>query len=229
MGASLATRLESLLHELKHHPVNTNQFFETFKDQYLRQDQLRTFLRQYHYFCKRFVKLLEGLLYRTPLDQVEMRIELVKTLHSELGSGSLERAHITLLNRFANALGLTETELEQTIPIPEVQAYMEVLHHLFTEEDYLTALGAEMAVEVTASSEFHYLYPGVKKYPSFCEKDIEFFYLHSKEEECHGTWLIQAVHKTAHSAEDHEKVAAGARATVKAWHEFWQGLYREMF
>jgi len=44
--------LDGLVHELKNHPVNTNAFFQAFKDQYLSRRQLQLFLRQYHYFCK---------------------------------------------------------------------------------------------------------------------------------------------------------------------------------
>ena len=221
--------LESLVAELEQHPVNSNVFFQAFRDQYVQRGQLELFLKQYRYFCKHFVKLLEGLLYKTPVDHVGMRIELVKTLHSELGSGRSERAHIRLLDRFANALGLTEAELDRTRPIAEVETYMQVLHRLFIESDYLVALGAELAVEKTAVSEFKYLYPGLKKYECFQEGDLEFFTLHLKEEECHGAWLIEAVQNTVRTSSDLENVAAGARETADAWHGFWLGLHREIF
>src|SRR6266852_3138540 len=97
-------KLDALVQELKAHPVNTNAFFQAFKDQRLSRTQLRTFLRQYHYFCKHFVKVLEGLLYKTPVDALEMRVELAKTLHSELGNGRAEQAHIRVLERFATAV-----------------------------------------------------------------------------------------------------------------------------
>ena len=99
--------LDALVQELKDHPVNTNVFFQAFKDQYLSRRQLQTFLRQYHYFCKHFVKVLEGLLYKTPVGALEMRVELAKTLHSELGNGCAEQAHSRLLERFAAAVGLS--------------------------------------------------------------------------------------------------------------------------
>ncbi len=229
MDAACAPFLASLVSELEQHPVNCNVFFQAFKDQYVRREQLELFLKQYRYFCKHFVKLLEGLLYKTPVDQVEMRIELVKTLHSELGSGQIERAHIRLLDRFARALGVTETELDRTRPIPEVETYMQVLHRLFIESDYLVALGAELAVEKTAAAEFKYLYPGLKKYKLFHEEDLEFFMLHLKEEECHGNWLMDAVQSTARRPGDQAKVAAGARETADAWHAFWLGFHREVF
>ena len=221
--------LQSLVSFLDEHPVNTNAFFRAFEAEYLTPDQLRVFLRHYHYFCKHFVKLLEGLLFNTPLEQVEMRIELVKTLHSELGNGHLDQAHITLLNRFAQALGLTPSDLDATTPLPEIQRYMQLLHRLFIESDYLVALGAETAVEVTAASEFKYLYPGLRKYSYFQDNDLIFFKLHLQEELSHGQWLLEAVEKTAQSPEDRAKVLAAARETADAWHAFWRGLYREVF
>ena len=105
--------VDSLVGELTRHPVNTNRFFRTFLSQRLTKSQLQEWLGQYHYFCKQFVKVLEGLLSRTPVDELEMRVQLVKTLHSELGSGRSEHAHIRLLERFAAAAGLNETDLQR--------------------------------------------------------------------------------------------------------------------
>ncbi len=221
--------LSSLIDELATHPVNTNVFFERFRAQRLSQTQLRLFLRQYHYFCKHFVKLLEGLLFRTPLDRLEMRIELTKTLFSELGNGDPEQAHITLLNHTARAVGLDEQELHRTVPISGVRTYLDRLHHLFIDSDYLTALGAEMAVEITAEAEFRYLYPGLKEYAAFREEDLRFFRLHLAEEVCHGTWLIDAVQHTATSEGDLATVASGAREAADAWHRFWLALHQNVF
>jgi pyrroloquinoline quinone (PQQ) biosynthesis protein C len=92
--------LSQLMEELVSHPVNRHRFFLRFQAEYLSRRQLQAFFRQYHYFCKHFVKVLEALLYATPINEVEMRVELIKTLHSELGSGSYERAHVKLLERF---------------------------------------------------------------------------------------------------------------------------------
>ncbi len=221
--------LTSLAEELEGHPVISNIFFETFRARRLSHAQLQTFLRQYRYFCKHFVKLLEGLLFRAPVDEIEMRVELVKTLHSELGSGDPEQAHITLLDRFARSLGLDEDELDRTDPIPSVTSYLATLRHLFLETDYLTALGAELSVEITAAAEFRYLYPGLQQYGWFREEDLAFFRLHLAEEVCHATWLLDAVERTARSDADIERVASGARQVAEAWHQFWVGLYEHVF
>ena len=74
--------VDALVDELTQHPVNNNRFFQTFLSQRLDKNQLQEWLGQYHYFCKQFVKVLEGLLSRTPVDELEMRVQLVKTLHS---------------------------------------------------------------------------------------------------------------------------------------------------
>ncbi len=221
--------LPSLVEELHAHRVNTNLFFQKFSALDLNDVQLKVFVSQYHYFCRHFVKLLEGLLYRTPIGQLDMRIELTKTLYSELGSGNPEAAHISLLNSFARTLGLDEATLNRTVPIPSVQSYLTTLHSLFIDSDYLTALGAEMAVELTAASEFHYLYAGLTRTGRFSERDLVFFRLHMEEEVCHGSWLVDAVARTATSAADYAHVVRGARHTADAWHEFWLGLDQHVF
>ncbi len=221
--------LNQLMEELTAHPVNHHPFFVRFQAEYLSRRQLQAFFRQYHYFCKHFVKVLEGLLYATPIDEVEMRVELIKTLHSELGSGSCEQAHVRQLERFGNKLDLRESDLKRTRPIPEVKTYLQTLHGLFSETDYLVALGAELAVETTAISEFRYFAPGLYKYSNFTPEDLIFFELHLQEEQHHSDWLRDAVRRTATTPGQLARVAAGARQTADSWHEFWNGMYREVF
>ena len=216
--------VESLVEELKAHRVNSNQFFMDFRDRFLTTDQLRNFIKQYHFFCFQFVKRLEGLLFHTPLEELNMRIELTKTLYSELGGGVTEKTHIRHLERFAQTLGLRVSDLRQTKPIPPVKQYLEVLDRFFLQSDFLKALGAELAVETTAISEFRYFLPGLQKYPQFSAKDLIFFSMHLQEEAHHSDWLTDAVRKTATSLQDLEHVAIGARETADAWHEFWIGI-----
>jgi pyrroloquinoline quinone (PQQ) biosynthesis protein C len=225
----LPVSIDSLIEELQSHPVNSNEFFLIFKARQLSPRQLRVFIRQYHYFCFQFVKVLEGLLYHTPIAQVEMRTELAKTLYSELGSGSPEHVHIRQLERFANTIGLRPRDLEDTVPIPEVTMYLETLRRLFLGSTHLTALGAELAVETTAVSEFQYFFPGLQQYGHFNRGDLAFFELHLAEEEVHGQWLINAVRNTAKSDEDMNEVTSGAREAADAWLEFWDGMYRAVF
>lgn len=221
--------LTSLVRELAHHPVNHNEFFRRVRDERLTRPRLQRFVRQYQYFCKHFVKVLEGLLYRTPLDQLDMRVELTRTLYSELGNGDPAQAHLTLLNRFAARLDLDDAALQRTGPLPCVRDYLRTLHELFLDSDYLTALGAALAVELTAASEFRSLYPALQRYPWFREEDLAFFRLHVEEEVSHGDWLTDAVARTARSADDYERVGGGARRTADAWHAFWLGLSDEVF
>ena len=225
----LPVDVESLIDELQTHPVNSNEFFCAFKVRQLNPRQLRVFIRQYHYFCFQFVKVLEGLLYHTPIQEVAMRTELAKTLYSELGSGSPEHVHIRQLERFAYSIGLTPKDLEDTEPIPEVTMYLDTLRRLFLRSSHLTALGAELAVETTAVSEFQYFFTGLQQYGQFNRRDLAFFELHVAEEEVHGQWLIDAVRKTAKSDEDLFEVAGGAREVADAWLEFWDGMYRAVF
>ena len=104
-----------------------------------------------------------------------------------------------------------------------------MLHRLFIEADYLTALGAELAVEVTAAAEFRYFYPGLLRYDQFSADDLVFFELHLEAEDDHGLWLADAVRKTAQSSADLNRVATGARTAVQAWQSFWEGIYRGVF
>ncbi len=221
--------VESLVVELQAHPVTTNEFFRTFRARQLQPRQLRAFVRQYHYFCFHFVKVLEGLLYHTPIHETEMRTELAKTLYSELGSGSPAHVHIRQLERFAYAIGLQPQDVQHTIPIPAVTTYLDTLRRLFFHSGHVTALGAALAVETTAASEFKYFVPGLEQYEQFHPGELEFFTLHLAEEQHHRNLLVEAVRKTARSEDDLHRVAEGAREAADAWLEFWAGMYRMVF
>ena len=166
------------------------------------------------------MKLLEGLLFHTPLEELEMRVELTKTLYSELGSGSATHAHIRHLERFAEAAGIRQDDFRSTQPIPENQRYLDILRHLFLEAEYLEALGAELAVETTAISEFTYFLPGLKKYSRFSNQDLTFFSMHLEEEVAHSDWLTKAVQNTAKTPQELERVTFGARTAADGWNEF---------
>lgn len=228
MSPASPPSIQALVEELARHPVNDNRFFRAFAAGPLTQGQLQAFLRQYQYFCHHFVKVLEGLLYATPLDEIEMRTRLIQTLHSEAGEGRADRAHITLLNRFAKAAGLSEHDLVRTVPLPEVTAYLSLLHRLFTRSGHLVALGSELAVELTAGSEFRYFLPGLIDHYRFTSQDIEFFDLHVREEACHGEWLREAAERTVRTERDLVLLAAGARETADGWLSFWEAVYREV-
>ena len=106
-----------------------------------------------------------------------MRTELAKTLFSELGSGSPDRVHIRQLERFASSIGLQPQELHCTVPIPDVTTYLDTLRRLFLDSGHLTALGAALAVETTAASEFEYFVPGLEQYERFRAQGVGIFHV----------------------------------------------------
>ncbi|MBI2665235.1 iron-containing redox enzyme family protein [Candidatus Woesearchaeota archaeon] len=153
-----------LVKKLREAPVNRTPFYYKFRDRNLTDQQLRRFAVQYFWFCKNFIKVLVGLVYNTPDSQEDVRLELVKTLYSELGYGQKENIHLNLLRKFTTALNISDQELEEVEPISEVDQYIRELGDIFLKADYREAIGAELGVEITAAPEFTFLYPGIKKY-----------------------------------------------------------------
>lgn len=221
--------LFSVTKELEALPVNNNSFYRRFKEERLTDEQLVRFAKQYFWFCKNFIPVLAGLIYNTPVNEEGIRLELVKTLYSELGYGKEKEVHLNLLRRFTTALGISEEELKAVEPIPEVKQYIEELDALFARGDFRVGLGAEFGVEITAGLEFSYLCPGVLKYSQFSKDQVYFFTFHLIEEQNHGDWLSEAVSKLATTPQDEEKIRAGALKAAELWDEFWKGMEREVF
>ncbi len=216
---------DNLSQELETLPVYNNKFFTTFKTEYLTEVQMKKFAGQYFWFCQNFITALIGLIYNTPPTEA-VRMELLKTLWSEMGYGKDEAIHLNLLRQFTTRLGLSEHDLQQVTPIPEIKNYIDYLGTIFLTGDYREAIGAEFGVETTAADEFTYLYPGIKKYENFSAADIHFFAFHLIEEQQHGSWLAEAVEKIARTPEDEVFIRKGALEAGKLWGEFWEGMYR---
>ena len=221
--------IEKLTEEMKAAPVNRNGFFIRFKNETLNPEQLKRFAGQYFWFCKNFIRVLVGLIYNTPAEEDDMRLELVKTLYSELGYGKKDDIHLNLLRKFTKALDFTDEDLQKIKPIPEVRNYIEQLGSTFLKTDFREALGAEFAVEITALPEFTYLYPGIRKYVNLSDQDIIFFKFHLAEEELHGEWLTEAVLRIVKTEEDKALIRKGAVKAAQLWGEFWEGMYRYVF
>jgi len=218
-----------LRNEIENAPVNRNKFYAAFRDRTLTEGQMKKFIGQYFWFCKTFIRTLAGLVANTPDEQEDVRLELVKTLHSELGYGKKQAIHLNQLRKFTKKLGLSEEYLNQVKLIPEVKNYIEDLRNLFGVSDFRESIGAEFGVEVTAYPEFTYLYPGLKKYKEFTDDDINFFKLHLVEEKLHGDWMTDAITNLGASGQDRELIRSGALKTIKSWGKFWDGMYRFVF
>ena len=221
--------LEELTKKLREAPVNRTPFYYKFRDRNLSEEQLRRFAEQYFWFCKNFIRVLIGLIYNTPDSKENVRLELVKTLYSELGYGKKQGIHLNLLRKFTTALNLSEQELSEVQPTPEVEQYIQELGSIFLKADYREAIGAEFGVEITAAPEFTFLYPGVKKYSRFAAEDIIFFKFHLAEEELHGDWLTEAVAKIAETDEDRRLIERGALRAAELWNQFWIGMDQYVF
>lgn len=222
------TQIDQLVDQLESSPVNSNPFFVRFKTEKLSQEQLVKFSKQYFWFCQNFITALCGLIYNTPVELEDTKLELIKTLYSEMGYGKKQGVHLNLLRNFTSALGISEEDLKSVQPIPEVKGFIEKLTDLFANRDYRESIGGEFAIEVIAAPEFTYLYPGIQQY-DFSPEEIIFFKFHLAEEELHGDWLTEAVRQMVKTQEDFDLVKVGAQQAEQLWADMWDGIYREVF
>lgn len=218
-----------LRNEIENASVNRNRFYTAFRDRVLTEGQMKKFIGQYFWFCKTFIRTLAGLVANTPDEQEDVRLELVKTLSSELGYGNKQAIHLNQLRKFTKKLGLSEDYLGQVELIPEVKNYIKDLRYLFGDADFRESIGAEFGVEVTAYPEFTYLYPGLKKYKEFADDDINFFKLHLVEEKLHGDWMTEAITNLGTTEQDRELIRSGALKAIASWGKFWDGMYEYVF
>lgn len=223
--------VDDLIASLRALPVNCNRFYVRFRAGGLSFEQLRTFAGPYYWMCIQYEgRLLPGLIARVPIAEDAIRLELVRTLYSELGACDPHRVHAALFAKFMRAIGCTDAAIADAAPISAVAAYVEQLDDVFRRGSFTTALGAALGVEVTSATEFEYLTPGALTYrPTLGDDALEYFTLHAIEEEHHSDWLAAAARAAARSPTDILELREGAMLAARLWTDFWEDMYTHVF
>ena len=208
-------------------PVDENRFYESFRGRNLSKAELQFLADQYFYYIRTFPQILAGLSHR--VDSEAVRVELAKTIVSELGEGHPGKKHFELFQKVMKPLGVQFPDYRTVEHIPEAESLVAGLRQIFLKDSPVTAVGGHYTIEKVGLGMIHNLYEGFRRYPEITVEDMEYFHLHLYLEADHVDWIMEAVRQYADDPANHPELEDGAARVAKLLADFWEGLYQNIF
>ncbi|MDJ0600333.1 MAG: iron-containing redox enzyme family protein [Crocosphaera sp.] len=193
-------------------------------------DALKQICRQYRYFTGDYPNNLAILISKLP--QGNFKSILGEILNEELGEGNTSKSHLKLYDRFLFSLGMTEDELEASIPI-ENQKILEQTQQLIAKNSASYGIGmVGMGAECLCQIYLSVMYEFMIKNPCFQERkqslDLEFWDFHAGEADIeHRQKVQQLINETI--GEDPsclQELSAGYFQAKANWDLFWENNYK---
>lgn len=225
----------------RQHRALNNPFYDKWTKRQLSFDEAEVFLVNYCAWIETVTEHIARVFLATA--DLEARCETIKNLYSEMGCGNPEKAHITLLRKFAVAL-LTELggkpyQLPETSRSPLLQpstrTLIESQSRLFGNASPQIAAGALLAQEWQAFTMLVQLYDGARLYiptwkdPEDFHDAAEYFYIHIGEaEKEHKIQSVKSASQDVHSEADLVALREGHADFLDVLADFWQGISSRM-
>jgi pyrroloquinoline quinone (PQQ) biosynthesis protein C len=192
-------------------------------DQRVSIAQVGQFAEQYSYYCDAFPRMLALAAGNVPDDAT--RMNLVKNLWEEHGSGDLTRSHRALFSRFRAALPLsnfgplkrTEAFISEGLLICRGASHLESLAYL--------GPGAEMFT----STQYERLLSGLEKFDIFNSTDLDFWRVHIECDDHHFEEMAEALNGLIRTDADKILVLNSSVRAAKTELAFWDGVFEECF
>lgn len=218
----LQVELRPGIEEILSHP-----FLAKLREGSLSREGLQFFVEQYHVYNSYFPRLLGALAANITDDATRMPI--VENLWEEHGSGVMENSHRVLFERFAEAVGVTRSDLAEVEPLSTTAICCEHLLDTCLDDDFITSLGVlGPGTEYFTNDEYLLIVEGLRKYDFLSEKDIEFWNVHITLDEDHYSDMVSAIVPWCQSAENRHKIKVGARKAIDLEILFWDGLWEHI-
>lgn len=187
-------------------------------------DLLRFMTLQGYQLTKHFLEYIETLYHHCPRGVHKRRL-LLNMYEEETGRFSKTDNHVTLMENFIRAIGISEQERDAALALPKTQALIDFRMALVRDRRrfHMGAAAVMIAsegqnLESTAGEARHDLLPRVY---NLKEEDLLFFSVHQKEDEGHVREGISLVASLCTSA----KMQSEALDTVRRTCDLFYGMY----
>lgn len=207
------------------HSACNNDFFYSISKKKMNPNQVRAFAPDYFFWVKSFPGILAGLIYN--INDTETQFYLSQILFSELGSGFKDKMHFKLLADTFKAVGLSDIQINTGPQYQETKDLVNGMHGLYSNKDFLLAMGAQYALEKQAFPMIENLYKGFKNFTNLSKEDFEYFELHLTEEPEHLKFMQDGIVRLAVNRDDIERTLTGASKCLDLIANFWERQFIE--
>ena len=216
------TFLAELRAEVQAHPAVAHSLLGRCRIDPRDRTDFRIFSGQHYPLVGTFTRYLELLLISAPSSTE--KCWLAKVLVDEYGERSAHEDHAAHYRRFMRACGWAEGAWEDAPLHPSTPAFLREHLSLCADEDFLIGLGAVgPGHEWAIPTMFERIIEGLQR-AGFAPEEIEYFTLHTQQDQDHGAWLEEALLTMAGASEAQERIRAGCRRSLAAREALWWGI-----
>lgn len=189
-----------------------------------RRKVIQLFCQQYFYFSTRQVIAFSGILRVIDPFNREALAELADVLHEELGRGNAQRVHSVLLERFAQAAGLSPADLriDKQAILPGVRGYVDELTTAFSSS-LPRALAAYVFLETSAVETYGPL-TQLFETCEYGEEELEFFRLHATVEVEHAETASRLMDSHVLNPRERSEANDQTGRLADCWNAFWSDI-----
>lgn len=218
----LREQLQTVINEkhLLKHP-----FYIAWTEGKLTRTHLKHYALQYFQNVLAFPTYLSAVHFNTPHfdGSIAVRQEILENL---IGEEQGENNHPALWRNFAAAIGATDAELANTIPLKTTAGLIETFRQLCLNSPFYAGLAALYAYESQIPQIAAVKVDGLKQFYGMTNPaDYKFFTVHQEADVWHTEVELQLIEQYADSPEKQAQVlAVAAQAADALWH-FLDGVY----
>lgn len=217
--------------------ANVSTFYDHLIAKQLPREGVQQWIKQWYYDSRTYPSVIAQLTANMSYC-MEGRQFMGTNLAEELGEFDPAKEHPTLVRRLAQALGVTEDEIEFAEPFPETMLYVEYRMHLARDFHWLEALAAgSYAIELTIPGRFTKIANALREQFGLRDEDLEVFHIHAGDDELeqdyggdiyHAMEAGNLIKKYATTADMQQRVRTAVWRSIEARKVYQWGLYREI-
>lgn len=205
--------------------TNEAMLWSRMPDERLTPGAAKNFVKQFGLFTRHSRQCWANVVGNTPILEVR-RFVVEENLWEE--EANAETAHYTLMVRMGKALGLSEPDVDNAVPLPTTQVAFLAWEALTKNRRWLEGLAAKMTLERLNQKELGNL-SAVEagrwmRRLNLSEADVEFWTLHAEVDQIHGDGTLDLILQHASSSEQLQECLAAAEASLAAFKIFLDGI-----
>ena len=219
MEKNFIDKIDNLIE--KHHLLN-HSFYKAWNAGELSKETIREYAAQYFQHVSSFPRYLSAI--HSNCDDIETRQLLLENLNEEEQG---KENHPELWMRFAEGMGNTRKNVNETVPIKETEKLVKIFKKLSKSEKYHIGLAALYCYESMQPEISETKKDGLQKFYNINDEDtLKFFTVHMHADKWHRKVVRNIIKKVADSKSKQNEITTSVEAALDSLNNFLTGMER---
>ena len=219
MEKNFIDKIDNLIE--KHHLLN-HSFYKAWNAGELPKETIREYAAQYFQHVSLFPRYLSAI--HSNCDDIKTRQLLLENLNEEEQG---KENHPELWMRFAEGMGNTRKNVNETVPIEETEELVKIFKKLSKSEKYHIGLAALYCYESMQPEISETKKDGLQKFYNINDEDtLKFFTVHMHADKWHRKVVRNIIKRVADSKSKQNEITKSVESALRALNNFLTGMER---